>query len=117
MKIGKCTLLVALMVASTEASAQYIGPSNSGMVTTAAVARDAKDDTPAVLEGVWARHLIGDTYEFRDPSGTIHVEVDAELFPAGMPVTANARLRLIGEVSREWGERVEVDVDRMEPLP
>jgi len=106
---------MALLFACTTALAGYEGQGAIAPATTAAAASAAKDDTPVVLEGVLARQLQADTYEFKDDTGTINVEIDEEGFPAGKRITATTRLRLIGEVDRDWGQ-VEVDVKRLEML-
>ncbi|WP_368562894.1 NirD/YgiW/YdeI family stress tolerance protein [Pseudoxanthomonas sp. UTMC 1351] len=104
-----------LLPISTVALAQYTGPSAVRSATTAEAASKAADNTPVVLEGVLASHIGNDTYEFKDASGTVRVEIDPEDFPLGTPIEATTPVRLIGEVEKDWG-KVEIDVERMEVL-
>ncbi|HEY0661445.1 MAG TPA: NirD/YgiW/YdeI family stress tolerance protein [Lysobacter sp.] len=102
-----------LLLPASLALAQYTGPSARAAVTTAADAAKAADDTQVVLEGTLARQISSDTYEFRDATGTVTVEIDTEDFPG--KVDANTRVRLHGEVDRDL-RSVEIDVKRIEIL-
>ncbi|MFC3552223.1 NirD/YgiW/YdeI family stress tolerance protein [Lysobacter cavernae] len=105
-------LSVALLLSlGPMAHAQYTGPNAKPVVTTAAAAAKAADDTPVVLEGTLERQLTSDTYEFRDASGTVKAEIDEEDFP--QKIGATTRVRLHGEVDRDW-KSVEIDVKRIE---
>lgn len=102
-----------LLLPASLALAQFTGPGAHQVVTTAAAAATAADDTQVVLEGTLARQLSPDSYEFRDATGSITVEIDAEDFPR--KVDANTRVRLHGEVDRDL-RSVEIDVKRIEIL-
>jgi uncharacterized protein (TIGR00156 family) len=52
----------------------FKGPSIG--ISTAAEAKNLKDDAPVALRGNIVRHLGKDKYEFKDASGTITVEID-----------------------------------------
>jgi uncharacterized protein (TIGR00156 family) len=104
---------IALLSASTLASAQYQGPNAAPSVKTAAEANRAADDTPVALEGTLARKVADETYEFKDATGTVRVEIDDEAFPMGRPVDAGTTVRLFGEVDKDWGV-VEIDVKRFD---
>lgn len=107
---------VVLSLACLPALAQYQGPQVIAPVNTAAAANQAIDDTPVVLEGVLARKIKSETYEFNDASGSVTVEIDDELFPSGAPIDATTRLRLTGEVDKGWN-KIEIDVKRIDLLP
>jgi uncharacterized protein (TIGR00156 family) len=115
MNLRTCLSAALLLPVSTVALAQYRGPSAIRSVTTAEAAGRAADNTPVVLEGTLARHIGNDVYEFRDASGTVRVQIDAKDFPLGTPIEATTRIRLTGEVEKDWGT-VEVDVEQMEVL-
>lgn len=84
------------------------------VVTTAADAGAADDDTRVLLEGTLVKKLSADTYEFKDATGSVPVEIDAEDLPQAK-VDATTRVRLQGEVDRD--ERtMEVDVKRVEVI-
>lgn len=94
------------------AAGDYTGP-NAGNVTTVSAAQNAPDDAPVVLVGQVIQKVKGDTYEFRDSTGSIHVEIDHDKWPAGVAVNEKTRVRLYGEVDKELASR-EIDVDRVE---
>lgn len=105
--------VASLLLPASLARAQYTGPNARPMVTTAAAAAKAADDTRVILEGTLARQISSDTYEFRDATGSVTAEIDAEDFPR--KVDANTRVRLHGEVDRDL-RSVEIDVKRIEIL-
>lgn len=106
--------IAALLSLSSTADAQYTGPSAKAVVNTAAAAAKAADDSQVVLEGTLVRQLTADTYEFRDASGSVTVEIDAEDFPS-QKIDASTKVRLHGEVDRDW-RTLEIDVKRIEVL-
>lgn len=100
----------------TVAAATGAGAASTAPAMTAAQAMQAKEDTEVTLEGTVVRKLGADTYEFRDASGTVVVEIDDDKWPNKKPVM-NARVRLHGEVDRKLIRRtVEVEVERLEML-
>ena len=103
----------SLLLPASLALAQYTGPSARPVVTTAAAAAKAADATQVILEGTLFRQISSDTYEFRDTTGSITAEIDAEDFPR--KVGADTRVRLHGEVDRDL-RSVEIDVKRIEIL-
>lgn len=97
-------------------TAMAAAASSTVTVMTAAQALQAKNNTEVVLEGTVVRKIRGDTYEFRDSSGTMTVEIDDDVWPDSKPVL-NARVRLLGEVEHKLLRRtVEVEVERVEML-
>lgn len=86
-------------------------------VTKAAQVRDARDDTPCVLEG----HIISkltnrdDEYMFKDDSGEVVVDIDSKVF-GGRHVTPRSLVRLHGEVDTHKFRPNDVDVKWMEIL-
>jgi uncharacterized protein (TIGR00156 family) len=109
----RAVFATSLLLPASLALAQYTGPSARPSVTTAAAAAKAADDTQVVLEGTLARQISSDTYEFRDATGSVTAEIDAEDFPGKMD--GNTRVRLHGEVDRDL-RSVEIDVKRIEIL-
>jgi len=112
-------LFLALLIASLPASAalaagSYTGPGAARPATTVAAARGAADETPVVLEGEIVQRLKGDTYEFRDATGTVKVEIDDEDWP-DRAVDDQTRVRLTGEMESELLQHV-IDVERVEVL-
>jgi len=107
------SLLLVTTLLPVSALAQYVGPGPAVETTAAATVR-ATDDTQVQLEGKLERQLRPGVFEFRDETGTVEVEIDAKDFPP-QPITADTRVRLLGEVDRDWN-RVSVDVDRLQVL-
>ncbi|WP_407314471.1 YgiW/YdeI family stress tolerance OB fold protein [Pseudomonas sp. nanlin1] len=113
MKRRYLALLIAPLFCASVSAAGYVGPGSVGQTTTAAAANDAADDTPVVLQGYIVKRLKKETYEFKDATGVINVEIDDEDWPAQVAVDDKRQVRLIGEVDRGIMGR-EVDVDRVE---
>ncbi|MBD1600812.1 YgiW/YdeI family stress tolerance OB fold protein [Pseudomonas typographi] len=107
--IAFASLLTGTAVA---ASTGYTGP-NAGNITTVAGALQASDDAPVVLIGNLVQKVKGDTYEFRDATGSIHAEIEHDQWPAGAAVSETTRVRLHGEVDKDLTSR-EIDVERVE---
>ena len=67
---------------------------------------------PVVLQGQIVKRLQDELYEFKDASGTIHVEIDDEDWPP-QAISETARVKLTGEVDRDLMNR-EIDVELVE---
>lgn len=80
------------------AQAGFNGPSSS-TVNNAAEASKAADDTYVVLEGFVVKQLAPETYEFKDSTATIKVEIDNKEWPS-QEVTPKTKVRLTGKVDR-----------------
>lgn len=112
---------IALFSGATFA-AGYTGPGSeaakpapASQVTSVKAAKEAADDTPAVLEGSIVKRLHGEHYEFKDATGSMQVEIDHDDWPQGVDVSEKTRVRLTGEVDHER-KGVEIDVDRVEVI-
>lgn len=122
-------LSLVLMAGAVQAETKAAAPHSAGQhvnsqavnqgalaptqVTTVAAAKQLKDDSQVRLEGQVIRALGKEKYEFRDSTGTIIVDIDDKDWN-GKPVTRNANLVLIGEIDRELGGKVEVDIDEVQ---
>lgn len=113
---------VALLLAATTigtASAQYTGPgqrqdpAHTVARTVAEVLKDPVDDRPVELTGTLVRQIGRETFLFRDATGEIQVEIDAEDFPAGQPVDAETVVVISGEVDARLMRKPEIDVERL----
>lgn len=103
---------IAQRVEQEKTAAGYVGPGAATVITTAADALQAADDTHVVLQGHIVRRIKKERYEFKDSTGTIQVEIDDEDWPP-QPVSDKTLVKLTGEVDRNW-RGVEVDVDFVE---
>lgn len=121
------SLLAGTVQAETKAATQHTGnhaanhsasqPVNQSaiaptQVTSVAAAKQLKDDTQVRLEGQVIRALGKEKYEFRDSTGTIIVDIDDKHWN-GKPVNRTAKVVLVGEIDRELGGKVEVDIDEV----
>lgn len=87
------------------APAGYTGPSSVPLMSAKALLDKGKDDQHARLQGKLLSHKGGDDYEFADASGKITVEIEPELFPAGVSIDHNTVVELSGEFDKEtFGE-------------
>ena len=97
---------------ATSASAQFVGPSRYGGVTTVEEAQDGRRGQNVTLEGFVIEHLRANYYTFRDATGEIRVKIDRHLW-RNRRVTTKTPLRLIGRMDREVREHY-VNVSRVE---
>ncbi|WP_313034956.1 YgiW/YdeI family stress tolerance OB fold protein [Massilia alkalitolerans] len=87
------------------ATSGYTGPSSVPLTTAKELLDKGKDDQHARLQGKLLSHKGGDDYEFADQSGKITVEIEPELFPAGVSIDQNTVVELSGEFDKEtFGE-------------
>lgn len=112
MKRSALALLIAPLFSAAVLAEGYTGPGAVTRVSTVAAALDAADNTPVVLQGQIVKRLPDELYEFKDASGTIHVEIDDEDWPP-QAISETARVKLTGEVDRDLMNR-EIDVELVE---
>lgn len=111
--------LLALLTLSTAATAQYTGPGTRDpahqpvLRTVAEVLARPVDDQHVELTGTLVRQTGRETFQFRDASGEIQVEIDREDFPANQPVGPDTRVTLRGEVETRVLRAPEIDVERL----
>lgn len=104
-----------LTMASQPAAAEYEGPGARAVVGSVAEAASARDDTPVELEGYLVKQLTSDKFLFSDGKTQIRVEIDQEIFPK-VVVNDKTRLKIYGEVEKDFMESPEIDVSRVEIL-
>ena len=112
MHIKKIALSFVLPLIVLSAQAQYLGPNSHVANTISEVLKNSVDDQPVVLEGYLIKKVGKKKYLFSDGTGEIRVEIDQEKFR--FPVTEKTKVRLIGEIEKEFIKDVEIDVDRIE---
>lgn len=95
--------------------AGYDGPISGSLANTVAQARQLADDAPVVLTGKIISQIAGkkDEFIFRDQTGEIRVEIDDDVF-AGRRVTQHDTVRISGEVEKDFGKEVEIDVKHLD---
>ncbi len=112
MKFSKFTSALVFVSVAASASAEYTGPSSRRIATTAVSAGEAGDKTLVVLEGVLVSKLRDEHYMFQDSTGTIEVEIDHKHLPAA-PIKETTRVRLSGEVDKDFGQKPSIDVKQV----
>lgn len=111
-------IILLALTASVTASAQYTGPGAiSTARTVAEVLQDARDERPVELTGHLVRQSGRETYVFRDATGEITVEIDAEDFPVGRPVGADTRVQIRGEIEARPLRKPRIDVETLREMP
>ena len=115
---SKVTLALALGSVTAAAVAQYVAPGKyTSAQTVGEVLRDPVDDRPVTLTGKLVQQTGRETYLFRDDTGEIRVEIDAEAFPANQPVNADTRVQIHGEVEKRRARKPVIDVERLQLVP
>ncbi|MGL5264682.1 MAG: NirD/YgiW/YdeI family stress tolerance protein [Plesiomonas shigelloides] len=116
-------LLTALSVAPSFAAFQngnhissggFTGPSQAP-VTVAEVKKYSviQDDTPVVLIGRITGAIGGEYYAFKDNTGEITIEVDHEDW-LGVNITPQNKVKIYGEVDKDFAQNTKIDVKRVE---
>ncbi len=97
---------------------QYTGPGSTGKVYTVKEIREKaakldKSDEVVTLKGYIVKQLNSDTYQFRDSTGEIKVEIKKKDMPA-TPFNDKTELLITGEVDFDLLEGTEVEADKVE---
>lgn len=98
---------------SQNAAGQFVSDATS--IQTVAAAKKMKDNSWVTLEGNIVKQLREEQYLFRDSSGEIEIEIDKDKWK-GRKVTPDLKIRISGEVEKEWFRSAEVDVKHIELL-
>lgn len=80
-------------------------------LTTAAKAKDLKDDSWVKLRGNITERLSDDRYVFRDASGTVNVEIDNKRWN-GQTISPQDKVEIQGKVDKDWNE-FEIEVKQI----
>ncbi|NCU31382.1 MAG: NirD/YgiW/YdeI family stress tolerance protein [Candidatus Moranbacteria bacterium] len=108
------TLLVGLISISSISFGQFQGPRPTDKTYTVKEINDNasrldRSDALVKVQGFIIKQINKDTYEFKDNTGTILVEIDRKRLP-DRPFDENTELILIGEVDNDLFEPVEIEV-------
>jgi uncharacterized protein (TIGR00156 family) len=115
--------IAGLISLSTVALAQYNGPGKRApeqlpvLRTVSEVLAKPVDDQPVRLTGTLIRQIGNETFQFRDASGEIQVEIDDDDFPQGQAVGAETRVTLVGEVETRVMRAPEIDAEQLIVTP
>lgn len=105
----------ALVLAAPVSAQQTVVPAAPTYHSVAEVLKNPIDDIPVTLEGSIVKKLAKEKYLFTDGSGEIRIEIENEDLPA-TPITDNMRVRISGEVEKDFLVSPEIEVDRVTPL-
>ncbi len=115
-------LLLSLFLTSPAMAAFEDGKSAQGGFygpgATAATVQQAKtmpDDSYVTLTGSIISKVGKEDYIFRDDTGEIKVDIDDKYF-YNVKVTPQNTVRIVGEVDKDFGKAVEIDVKSLEVL-
>lgn len=108
-------VLPLLAALALPAAAQYTGPGAQAPVQSVAAVAAAKDDAVVDMTGFIVRQLTAGKYLFSDGKEQIRVEIDSEVFPR-QPINEKTRVRIRGELEKDFLESPEVDVKLVEVL-
>ena len=115
MKVSSLLGGTLLALAAGQAAAQYTGPSQNPAITDVAHASKAADKSQVLLDGLLVAKVRDEHYTFQDHTGTIEVEIDHKRFPA-TPVSEKTRVRLQGEVDKDFGSDATIYVKQVTVL-
>ncbi len=109
--------LVLMLCMSFSSFGQYTGPASTDKFYTVKEIKDNaarldKTDELVKVKGYITKQLNKETYEFKDNSGTILVEIDKKRLPE-RPFDDKTELILIGEVDYDLLEPVEIEVKQI----
>lgn len=116
--ITKAWLFSLLMVVGFVASAQFKGPGVPEKTYTVKEVLDNatrldRSDAVVKVQGYIVKQINYDTYEFKDTTGTIQVEIDKKRLP-NKPFDERTELILIGEVDCDLFRPVEIEVKEVQ---
>jgi len=94
----------------------YTGPTTVPVMTVKQLQDNGKDDQHVTLRGKILRHTGGEHYDFADQSGQIRVEIEPEVFPAGVAINATTEVELTGEFDKERFGTSEVEVKQLRAI-
>lgn len=113
-------LALAFCFVAAPTFAQYTGPGArkdsrpTVARSVAEVLQDAKDDRPVQLTGTLVEQTGKEKFLFRDATGEITVEIDADDFPANQPIGPDVQVTLTGEIETRLMRKPEVEVETIQ---
>lgn len=100
-----------LLFLSQNAEAQFVGDTTS--VQTVEALKKMKDNSWFTLQGHIVKQIREEVYLFRDQNGEVEVEIDSDEWK-GRKVDPGTKVRISGEVEKDWLSSMEVEVKRIE---
>jgi uncharacterized protein (TIGR00156 family) len=107
--------ILAAFVAVAPGQADYVGP-NPAATPVARILQNPVAEQLVVVRGQVIKRTGFELYRFKDGSGEITVEIDAELFPRA-PLKADTPIELRGRVETGWREGPRLEALSLTVLP
>ncbi len=106
---------VFVLFLCSQSFAQYIGPGSSSKYYTSiqSILNNPIEDANVVLEGYLIKQLKKDKFLFSDKKFEIVVEIDDDLLKNKI-IRENTKIKIVGEVEKDFGKVPEIDVDYLE---
>ena len=105
---------IASFSLAAEAVAQYVGPSsNPNYNSVSDVLKNPVDDMEVALEGTLLKKVGKKKYIFSDGVAEIRVEIDSKHFPVSTLISEKTRVRLHGEIEKDFMASPEIDVKQV----
>jgi uncharacterized protein (TIGR00156 family) len=98
---------------SSNAVAQFTGPTATGRTSTVEEARNARVDTYVTVTGNIVSHLRENYYTFRDSTGDIRVEIESRVW-RNREIGPDTTVQLLAEVDRNAAGTVYLWVESLE---
>lgn len=117
----RCLMLVIIITITGNISfGQYKGPGSVDKTDRIYSVKEIKDDASKFdrsdilvkVKGYIIMQISNDTYEFKDATGTLQVEIDKKKLPA-RPFDDKTELIIIGEVDYDLLEPVELEAEQV----
>ncbi len=121
MILFRCLMLVIIFtITGNIAFGQYKGPGSADKTDRIYSVKEIKDDASMLdrsdilvkVKGYIIMQISKDTYEFKDATGTLQVEIDKKKLPA-RPFDDKTELIIIGEVDYDLLEPVELEAEQV----
>ena len=113
----KLLVTVIVLFISGNLYSQYTGPGTTAKFYTVKDIKDKatrldRSDELVKIKGYIIKKINADTYEFKDSTGFILVDIDKKIIPT-KPFNDKTELILIGEVDHDLLEPVEIEVEEV----
>lgn len=114
----KLFAVLLIVLSAVPAIAAYTGPTQALPTGTVKEVLSGSDNAQMCLEG----HIVSkqegtmDKYNFEDPTGSLTAEIDEKVFGT-MNVNASTKVRICGEIDKEFTRKNEFDVKTLQLMP
>lgn len=111
--VDKYIFPVLFFLLCMAANAQFIDSGNSQNIDVNAILQNPREDMRVTLRGNILKKISHEHYLFSDGSGQIHLDIDDDYFPPGVPVTPDMLIEIRGKVDKRFLNSPEIEVQKM----